>query len=425
MGFKLIIDKIKKIFDKGFKLEKDSIVKNNKLVKEISPIEKQISILENNGIICDKNAIIGGYPMYKIYSNNPKYFENLEYNGIMCINESYPYNNIMCPNSFIDVIDNKEVTYDDVIKTIKENNNINDKEKNILIEGINKLKKNKLSIDLRILNYNLKGIVFKYKYLEGNDIARYQIDENVVYIDARKTNYTDKQNYRRVLLHEVLGHASNLSYIKDNGGILCSTHMMFMADASCDNYAFNVYGQSFDEAIAEYITEKAINKKFDSNMSGYLPYLYELLILCKCVDMTIDDYIKYGISYLVDKLVEKELNEGILLLQIGEQKFNSLLYCSTDYNSEIKLDMLIVNLLSKVAFINYSNNIDKDNNLTKLNEIINVYNNYINPTNYQDKKLIFSGTTEQNIQELDINYIKTEINNIVNNLYTNQYICTK
>lgn len=414
-------------------LKKISLIKSNReiaaydfSIRPKSFIEQHIDFLEQNKINCSKDSISALVPIYKLSSNDPNFFSHL--NEDIVVYDPYKYSKIMTPKEFSEYVGENNVTWKDIIKTLEDNKDIPEKEKNILLKGIKNLKYNKIdkiNFDLGVLNYNLKNIKIIYETLKDGsklEVARFIADKHAVYVNEKllkRTHSINPKYYSDILVHEILGHASNMAYLDKDGGIFCSTH--FMGCLLSDNklYGYNIFGQSLDEAVAEYIRVNALGKKLDSNDSQYLPFLYFLIIACNIVGISIDDYIDNGLEYLLNKLKEKNLYDGISCIELLDSKFANIFLNGIDFTG-CSLEDLILPLLYNVAYQNYKNGMDMKNNLDSIVYTLDKYYGYIIPIN--DK--VYIGVNNETLQSLSFEKLKQDVIKYLNTIYTynpNQY----
>lgn len=409
------------------KTKKVSLEENDKEIEAYdftvsyeSIIGQHMNLLEKNGINCSKESIPALVPIYKLSSNDPNFFCHLN-EDIVCF-DPYKYNKIMTPKEFAEYVGESNITWKDIIKTLEDNKDIPEKEKSILLRAVKNLKYNKIdkiNFDLGVLNYNLKNIKIIYETLEDSselEIARFVADKHAVYVNEKllkRVHDIYPKYYSDVLVHEILGHASNIAYLYKDGGIFCSTHFMgcLLNDKKC--YGYNIFGQSLDEAIAEYIRVNALEKKLDSMNSQYLPFLYFLIITCNIVGISIDDYINNGLEYLIDKLKEKNLYDGLSCIEFLETKYVNVILGGID-KTGCDLEDLILPLLYNVAYENYKNGMDMSSNRDSIINIINKYYRYIIPT---DNK-VYIGVNYETLQSLSFDKLKQEVKEYLNEIYT-------
>lgn len=178
-------------------------------------------------------------------------------------------------------------TYDDIISLIKNNDEISDKYKEILIDGLEKMKISMPNYDLSVLFFNVKRLkVFEVSHEElcditGQDIhdgnyACYSSETGEVYINPNSEYYEDC-----AIIHEVLGHGSlDIDYTDPNTNKTISfgfknSIMNKKEGITQDFYRPYTIGSCFSEGGASIITRMITGEQIVSNYN----YIEEVLRL--------------------------------------------------------------------------------------------------------------------------------------------------
>ena len=330
--------------------------------------------------------------IYKLDSFNYEVIDKLDKTDFIINNiPDVNYSIICTPNSFSKYTNEYNITYDDIrntIDTIDVDSNIKD----ILLRGINNLESNNFSMNLAVLNYNLKQlkIVYSDSYELSQAVAKYEVKDSTVYLNCKDVN-----------------HGMTSAYIKDKDVFCCNSIPVCIIE---DNkYRGNyVLGRAFDEALAEIIRKNASNRKIDNEDTFYSPCIYSLLLLLQSNNITINEYANNGVEYLIDRLKNNNLDSQISFIKKLDKKLLYLSFYDTD--TEYTLEELIQGYIYDLIDNNINNGSNVKDINNNLNSIINSYKNYVIPYNIDDKNIlsmINSNSGDYIILE-DIEYSKNE-----------------
>ena len=243
-----------------------------------------------------------------------------------------PIVNTYCnPSTYSAISENPNVNSTDVITLIENNSTLTAEDKRILINGINNLKSSEIDLNYSVLYDNLIDIDIEYfddlsNNMPLNSNGMYQCIENKLYlptVEYALKNDKDKDfalNQReRVILHEVLGHASMGHYDKEKS-IYCSIGLPIMA---CDDkgYTIKKLGSFVEEGYAEIIAKYAFDKSKDFK-PGYELAVYYVSLINSMFELSINDIYKNDIDVLIQKMRE---------IGIGNSYMN---YCLYENNNE-------------------------------------------------------------------------------------------
>ena len=261
------------------------------------------------------------------------------YNNILSID----FDRNISPAEMKEYLDVKNVTYDQILSLIDEQDFL-DSDKVYLKKGLNNLKAKHFDIDLDILYYNLKNCKVVYW-----DSSMGQTNESFASFDCVKHEISLPKDHKlisgnyyfKILCHEVLGHALVTAY-DDKTKTYCSlTRIGLTCDDNANILSASKVGTSFDEAFAELITTYSCDQLVSMYNSNYTVPTYELITILSLLDVSIEDFAKYGVTYLYDAAHEKGLHsvydyiftfDDYLNLQMSNLKFDDVNYDSYTEN---------------------------------------------------------------------------------------------
>lgn len=354
--------------------------------------------------------------LYKIENNDTKYFENIDDESIGYKTFlPYDYNTLYTPLEFSNYMGYSNITWNDIRNTLNSNNNLDKDIKDIILKGINNLEKNKYDINLGVLKYNLESLTIEYVeniYGVNNVPAVFYPDEQKVIVNSQ---YIDNPSYERVLYHEVLGHGSSMAYIKDNGGIFCSNSFETILVENKDIYGYSVFGNSFGEALADYVSYLATDRKISYIESNYLPTLYFLKILCDSNGISMEKYANEGIKCLTDKMNSNGMSNQIELINYMDMK----LYLLTVDNKNVNVtyNEIILSYLCDLAINRKGNNKSYSEVIDEIATYLDSFYTYMEPALYNNRLYLVCGTEEAN-DSLDLTGLGYSIAPYLKDLYS-------
>lgn len=253
-----------------------------------------------------------------------------EYN-MDVITRNYDGNDYIFTNKFINSNNKKQITlnnfeefrkyknidfiptWDDIINAFNENNNINNEQKDIILDAINNMKSNKElnDLDLSVLYINAKRMNFKYISSEemSNTINK---DSVYAFFDSLSgTVYlpTDKPFQKFEFIHEVLGHGT-LAFREENENETivfdCTNYLMLLNDNRYTGYSV---GTMISEGGANIIAHIATN---DYSVSTFYElYEEELRVIADLCNVSIGELLNHkGISFY-DLMYKNNINTPI------------------------------------------------------------------------------------------------------------------
>lgn len=309
-------------------------------------------------------------------------------------------------NNIINIYDNEvldqilidnDVTYEDVIISIKENNQINSRDKDYMYEYVRLLENAFPNIDLRVFNENIKRLSIKTtsreemtNYLNESAYAYFQPSSNeIVLLD----NYDDRIRFKQSLFHEIT-HMLNYISIDYNNYKLIRCFYLDETDQ----------GKGINEAITSYITNKIF---FDDS---YTVESNQMKLLMNCFsseDEFINMYVNGNIDTMKRYLMikgnnEEELNNLFQLIE--EQKTgkieNNIIYY--DNNKYMEVYRLLFNCCYNTSINNLQNMDFNDYDVALANNLNEMYGNIL-----------------YNLDEIQDEQNKLELNNLLVNVTSN------
>ena len=265
-------------------------------------------------------------------------------------------------------------TWDDVINEFKNNKNIDEDKKNIILEGINNMRNSKelKDIDLSVLYVNAKRM--KFNYISSSDIinntnrdsayAYFDTESGIVYLP------NDKPLEKFEFVHEVLGHGT-LAYRHETDNSLvvfdCTNYIMLPTDNRYTGYSMGIM---VSEGGANMIAHLATN---DYSVSTFYElYEEELRVIARLCNVSIGElFNNKGIS-LYDLMYKNNISTPVEYIFKMDGIIKGQLYCEF---SEL-MERLFVDATEE-KFINS----DKD----KQNEIIKSTIEIINDSYFKDR----------------------------------------
>ena len=217
------------------------------------------------------------------------------------------YDTKCVPATFKNYIDEKNVTWEDLKLTVN-NSKFDEYHKQLLLRGINNLKKNNFNIDLSAINYNIKNINIEYvdEYHDKDVLGEFSCFEHKIRLSK---NINNQKKYEIVFLHEMLGHGMTDAYIDDTK-VYCSIDTpTYVIDENNKYIGYSLYGEAFTESTAQIIALKALdNDLCEEYMSGYDLVMAEQLMLCKDNNCELDEYANYGVDCLIKKMKQNKID---------------------------------------------------------------------------------------------------------------------
>ncbi len=283
-------------------------------------------------------------------------------------------------------------TWDDIIKTFKNNENIDNDKKDIILDCINNMRNSEelKNIDLSVLYANAKRM--KFQYLSSEEMintmnkdsvyAYFDTVSGVVYLPS------DKPLEKFEFIHEVLGHGT-LSYREETENSLivfdCTNYLMLPTD---NNYMGYSVGIMVSEGGANMIAHLATNDY--SVSSFYELYEEELRVIAELCNVSIGELFNHkGIS-LYDLMYKNGINTPVEYIFKMDSIYKGQLYCEfSDLMERLLIDA------TEEKFINSNDN--------KQEEIIRDTIKIIRNSYFKEKKELHfdytSGSINYNFEE--------------------------
>jgi len=227
-------------------------------------------------------------------------------------------------------------SWDDVIKEFKNNENIDDSKKEIILDGINNLRNNKKleGLDLSVLYVNAKRMNFTY--ISSEEMINVTNRDSVyAYFDTTSgTVYlpSDKPLEKFEFIHEVLGHGA-LAYREETKNSLvvfdCTNYIMLPTDNRYTGYSMGIM---VSEGGANMIAHLATN---DYSVSTFYElYEEELRVIAKLCNVSLGQLFNHkGIS-LYDLMYKNGINTPVEYIFKMDGIYRGQLYCEFSYLME-------------------------------------------------------------------------------------------
>ena len=307
---------------------------------DIEKNSNNIFVDENMKIISVEDYIAKDYYMIKNIDNDnlSSYITKELDKEIDC----YDFDIVCTPSEFGEYVGEKNVTWNDIRNTINDMD-IEDRFKQIIINGVNNLEKNDFDMSLEVLNYNLKNLEVEYVEKTQDDINCGRVAQFSQMEHKVKIYDTDVINFDLLFTHEVLGHGMTMAYDEKNR-VYCDDGIMLghLNDKNkFDEITF--VGHSFNECIAEMIRYYALNEKINYDDTAYSPYVYAFILICKTCNVSISDFADKGIEYLMQEMKNNDLENCTDIIANLDYNLDATIYegIKVDYYLEDILEQLI------------------------------------------------------------------------------------
>ena len=386
---------------------------NNEIsVEETNLHEKDFFIVEN---MLKKQGydfhILYNYDKEKLYRIHID-FSKLDEKSIECQNfeEFYKY---------IDTEINP--TYDDVKNTINKNNNLSDKYKKWLIEGIDNLEKYMPKVNLTVLNFNMNRL--KIKEMTTKELNERTNNKRLAGVfdsetgEAYIVNDKDEKNNKFIFYHEIFGHGISEASFKRNVNednesnikkekIKISTSFLAMKILNENkvngNSQFLYIGEGFGEGLADQIAKYSLD---DDKIKGH-PYIEtseQLRIMCETVGLSLEEYISNGGAEILSKKMQEVGITNSLMYIVSNDVYVSAMK-SEAINLISKDDTFEANILS--FFKDYykskiAKGEDKEEIVKKLSKILFKGGDFIHST-FNDEKIDYSKLNDEFEEDVGI-----------------------
>lgn len=245
---------------------------------------------------------------------------------------------------YIDVVN---PSYDDVMKTIQNNPNINEKYQEWLIAGLNNLLQALPNLNLTVLNYNLNRLkiieddkseqiaAMEKQERRGIKVGRFDSETGEIVVTKTGDEVTDKETF----YHEVFGHGlSEASFeheinekrLNSDGELVhVQKAKIIMSDKATvihfvKNYPGSLgslIGGGLEEGKAEYIGlialgDEKTQMKFKSE---YIQQVEQLRIMLDTVGMSLENFISQGGPIaLYHVMQDNDVNEALSYIEAND-----------------------------------------------------------------------------------------------------------
>lgn len=345
--------------------------------------EKIISSFNQDGVVLEEldvpngENIFTGDKFYKMTTYNVKAFDKYTSSRqIISFDSEREYNIICSPSEFGKYIGEENITWADIKDTLN-NLNIDSKFKSMLLNGINNMEQKGFSVNLPVLNYNLKDlkIIVVNGQLDMHETAAAVFDPVTKTVTIEKSEM-EKESFEHVFFHEVFGHGMTIAYISDKK-IFCTNTIYTCLIKNDKYYGKYIMGKSLDESTADIISFYASNKKVDGADSGYAFLEYVFLMMLKSNNIKFSEYAGKGCKFLIDKMKQNGLSNQIDLITQLDLKLNNCVFSNSNINHT--MNDLIYEYMRALAD-NYKTSGMADNDIIdNMNSVVDCYNSYLMP----------------------------------------------
>lgn len=293
-------DKIVYHKDKGYTKQKKLKLDPKVIIKNaIYPLSVAICAVEA-GILIQS---------FNISTSTPKQISD----GVYILEEYTDENGITAPicsfSEFVEKLDVKDPSYEQVKELIEQKDNLSNKYKEWLITGLDNIEQKLGDIDLSVLYYNISRMnIIDQDYDEMRENS--MINGTEAYFDpetwtvAVNGDEVDSQT----LCHEVLGHGISEAYNEGKG--YTSSKLTVFSNIEQYSVVYS-YGMAIEEAKAEMISEIACGIPFGEYNSSYNQSMEFLRICMETTGVTLQDIIQKGVPYLIEKMEENDIDYPI------------------------------------------------------------------------------------------------------------------
>lgn len=206
-------------------------------------------------------------------------------------------------DKFSEFLGEKNPTYEDIKNKIKQNKNIQDKYKKIILEGLENLQETMPNLNLSILNQHLeRGLKIVEK--TENEISKESPNAVATFDKVNSEIIVNPKNVNdEILLHELAHAITGIIMQKGEKTIYAGTESIIYFEKQ-EN--LELYGSGFSEGIADIISQKSLGDKPITNAS-YNSISEQLEIMLNLTQMDATDFVNEGTT----EFIKKAKNVGI------------------------------------------------------------------------------------------------------------------
>lgn len=324
----------------GVYLADDAIIKNQEIQEQIEEYQGELDELEKERIDLikaktgTKVEFLNGYEREDIYKVDSTIIPDSNEKLTFCSDFKEFSKEAGVPEN---------PSYEDIIEVLNQNNGVDEKYKDWILEGIGNLEKKLPNANLSVLYYNLKRLTLQEttleKLKEESDISLVG-EYNQETGKASFVKQKDDDSTKFIIYHEVLGHGLSEATFEKNISeedaygdgkivhlnkekIIVSDSMYVMkinevTDNSKGGYQFFYIGAGFEEGKADQIAKFAMG---DDRIAGspYVEQSEELRIMREAVDLSLEDYLsKGGANILNQKMQENGVQNSLQYIYSGD-----------------------------------------------------------------------------------------------------------
>ena len=224
-------------------------------------------------------------------------------------------------------------------------------------------------MDLSVLNYNLKNTNIKYesKYDNETTLGTFNCFNHEITV---LNDIEDTKKYEEVFLHEMLGHGMTDAYIDDEK-VYCSIDQPVYVIDENNNYIGNsLYGEAFNEAMAQIIAITALDKNIDPKYRcAYDMNMVELLMLCEDNNCTIQEYANNGVNLLTKKMKQNKIDDPNGMIAVITYNLNE--------KADIPSEQVMYNYFTEVVDDSYKDGKSFEEINKRVSNTFNAYVDYV------------------------------------------------
>ena len=318
-------------------------------------VDNKAEFLKDNGV--EVTQLIDNsnqYDLYYVDTYDETLIEDANLKNLIMSTGMPP---VTCsPEEFKNNSTYKNVTIDDVKSLIKNNKELEEYDKNVLLVGIDNLVKAGFNINTSVLYCNLEGLKVIHfdevpEDFKGVSNGQFRADIKTMYIPTinfiNKYGNGDIKQKDFILCHELLGHGSMGCHDeKDN---LFVKYEKSICQLGKEITNFTIVGTFIEEGMADII---AINATGYTKYAGYPLNSYLVYDLMSVCGLSFNDVYNNDIRLIAHKLEEIGIKDSYdTLNNIDSYIYQFLYYAHEPYNDEMYMTAYIIKLYT--AYINY------------------------------------------------------------------------
>ena len=224
--------------------------------------------------------------------------------------DAYDRDTTICNSTlFASYLEIDRPTYEDLKELIYKKDNISEKYKEWLTEGLDNIEKELGEINLSVLYYNLSRLnIINKNYDEIHKDTGMNVSIGYFDIETGDVVVNEEMINRKTFCHEVLGHGMTEAYAK--GKAYTSIRMPVITESEGYKLIYD-FGISIEEAKADMIAQIACGLKIGKIDTSYNQFIEFLRICMETTGVSLNDLIQKGVPYLIEKMKENGIDDPI------------------------------------------------------------------------------------------------------------------